>query len=96
MRKLAIGLLAAVGVALAAPAGAQVVYQSVPTTSGVVVAPGAGTYVAQPYAYVAPPPTNVYSYSNGDYSYNNYTYANGCHVTTIRDYGDVTSYRNCY
>ncbi|MEJ2375165.1 MAG: hypothetical protein P8Y53_15870 [Pseudolabrys sp.] len=83
MRKLAIGLLAAAGVALAAPAGAQVVYQSVPAASGVVVAPSAGAY-----AYVVPQaPTEVYNYSNGDYSYNTYTYANGCHVTTIRDYG---------
>jgi hypothetical protein len=89
MRKLAIGIMAAAGVALAGPAGAQVVYETVPAAT--VVAP------APTYTYVVPPaPMNVYTYSNGGYSYSNYTYANGCHVTAIRDYGQVTVERNCY
>ena len=49
MRKLAIGLLAAAGVAFALPASAQVVYQSAPT--GVVVTPSYGST----YGYVVPP-----------------------------------------
>ena len=92
MRELAIGLLAAVGVALTVPASAQTVYQTVPPSAAVVAAPGYGAY-----DYVVPPaPTNVYSYSNGDYGYTKYTYQNGCHVTTIRDYGQVMVERNCY
>ena len=99
MRKLTIAALATVGVALAFPAAAQVVYQTAPTTTavvspapGVVVTPGASAY-----AYVAPAaPTNLYSYSNGNYSYSKYRDVNGCNVETIHDYGSVTTHRNCY
>lgn len=92
MRELAIGLLAAAGVALTVPANAQTIYETVPPAAGALVAPGYGAY-----AYVVPQaPTNVYSYQNGDYGYTKYTYANGCHVTTIRDYGQITVDRNCY
>ncbi len=99
MRKLTIAFLAALGTSLALPAAAQVVYQAVPATTAVatpapsvVVGPG-----AQAYAYVAPAvPTNVYSYSNPNYSYTKYTDASGCTVETIRDYGSLTTHRNCY
>ncbi len=99
MRKLTIALALA-GAALATPAAAQVVYQSVPATRAVVAAPGPAVVIApgaQAYAYVAPPaPTNVYSYSNPNYSYTKYKDASGCTVETIRDYGSVTTHRNCY
>ena len=100
MRKLTILLLAAGGTALALPAAAQVVYQSAPVTS-TVVAPGRPAVVVAPsapsYAYVAPAaPTNVYSYNNGNYAYSKFTDASGCRVETIRDYGSVTTHRNCY
>jgi hypothetical protein len=99
MRKLTIVLLAAGGTALALPAAAQVVYQAAPAAGpvgasapAVVVAPSAPAY-----AYVAPAaPTNVYSYSNGNYAYSKFTDASGCTVETIRDYGSVTTHRNCY
>lgn len=97
MRKLMITLLTGVGAAVALPATAQVVYQAAPA----VVAPAPGVVVAPSapgYAYVAPaaPPTNVYSYSNGNYAYSKFTDASGCTVETIRDYGTVTTHRNCY
>jgi hypothetical protein len=88
MRKLAIGLMAAAGVALAVPAAAQtVVYRTAP----VVMAPGYGSYQVVPQ-----PPAKVYRYDNGDYAYTKATYPNGCRVTTIRDYGKVTVESNCY
>jgi len=90
MRKLAVGLLAAAGLALAVPATAQVVYQTAPAQ--VVVTPSYGSY-----SYVVPQaPTNVYTYSNGDYGYTKYSYPGGCRVTTIREYGQVMVERNCY
>ncbi len=99
MRKLTIALFAAAGSALALPAAAQVVYQPAPATSA-VVAPAPSVIVAPSapaYAYVAPAaPTNLYSYSNSNYSYNKFTDASGCTVETIRDYGSVTTHRNCY
>jgi hypothetical protein len=98
MRKLTIALLAAGGTAR--PAAAQVVYQAAPAT-GAVVAPAPGVVVAPSapgYAYVAPaaPGTNFYSYNNGNYAYSKFTDASGCTVETIRDYGSVTTHRNCY
>jgi hypothetical protein len=98
MRKLSILFLAAGATALAWPATAQVVYQTAPVMTA-VVAPAPAVVVAPPaYAYVAPaaPPTNVYSSSNGNYGYSKFTDANGCTVETIRDYGSVTTHRNCY
>jgi hypothetical protein len=90
MRKLAIGMLAAAGVAIAAPAAAQVVYETAPAQ--IVVTPSYGTY-----GYVVPQaPSHVYSYNNGDYGYTKYSYPGGCRVTIIRDYGQVTAERNCY
>ena len=102
MRKLTIASLTAVGVAaLALPAAAQVVYETAPATPAVVTAPAPAVVVApgtQAYAYVAPaaPPTNVYSYNNGNYSYSKYRDASGCTVEMIRDYGSITTHRNCY
>jgi hypothetical protein len=100
MRKLTIAFLAACGTALALPAAAQVAYQAAPATAA-VVAPAPAVVVtpsAPAYAYVVPaaPPTNVYSYSNGNYAYSKFTDASGCTVETIRDYGSVTTHRNCY
>jgi hypothetical protein len=101
MRKLTIASLTVVGIAaLAVPAAAQVVYETVPDTA-VVTAPAPAVVVpsgAQAYAYVAPaaPPTNVYSYANGNYSYSKYRDASGCTVEMIRDYGSATTHRNCY
>jgi len=96
MRKLTIAALATVGTALAVPAAAQVVYQTVPGTAAIVApAPAARVVVtpgAEAYAYVAP----AYSYSNGNYSYSRYRDVSGCNVETIRDYGSVTTHRNCY
>jgi hypothetical protein len=101
MRKLTIALLAAGGTALALPAAAQVAYQAAPATAAVVAPAGPAVVVAPrapAYAYVAPaaPPTNVYSYDNGNYAYSKFTDASGCTVETIRDYGSVTTHRNCY
>jgi hypothetical protein len=101
MRKLTIAALATVGTALAVPAAAQVVYHTVPGTAAIVApAPAARVVVtpgAEAYAYVAPAaPTNVYSYSYGNYSYSRYRDVSGCNVETIRDYGSVTTHRNCY
>jgi hypothetical protein len=100
MRKLTIALLAAGGTALALPAAAQVVYQAASATAAVVTpAPAVVVAPSAPgYSYVAPaaPPTNVYSYSNGNYVYSKFTDASGCTVETIRDYASVTTHRNCY
>jgi hypothetical protein len=99
MRKLTIAFLAGIGTALALPASAQVAYQAVPAATAVVT-PAPSVVVTpgtQAYAYVPPPaPTNVYSYSNPNYSYSKYTDASGCTVETIRDFGSVTTHRNCY
>ncbi len=88
MRKLAIGLMAVTGVAIAAPAAAQTVTYRTPP---VVVAPGYSSYRVMPQ-----PPAKVYRYNNGDYAYTKSTYPNGCRVTTIRDEGEVTVESNCY
>jgi hypothetical protein len=99
MRKLTIALAFA-GSALAIPAAAEVVYQAAPANTAIVAAPAPSVVVApsaQAYAYVAPPAArNVYSYSNPNYSYSKYTDASGCTVEAIRDYGSITTHRNCY
>jgi hypothetical protein len=92
IKTFALALLAATGAAFAAPAGAEVIYQSAPTAT--VVTPSYTTG-AQAYVY-APPPVRSYSYDNGSYGYHQETYANGCHVTRIREFGQTMVSRNCY
>ncbi len=98
MRNCKLALLAAFGTALALPAAAQVVYQSAAAPTAVTApAPAVVVPPTAAYAYVPPPAaTNVYNYSNSNYSYTKYTDASGCTVETIRDYGSLTTHRNCY
>lgn len=80
MRKLAIGLLAAVGIAMALPANAEGVWIG----AGPV---GVGIGVG-PYAY-----DDGYAYSPG-YVYRDYGYGD-CRVTTVYRHGHRTQIHRC-
>jgi hypothetical protein len=92
MRTVALGLIAAAGIAMAAPAAAQGVYVGAgPVGVGVGVGPGPGYYDDGYYG-----PRYAVPYRDG-YRYDrDYAYAGDCRVKIIRHgNGSVTRIRRC-
>jgi hypothetical protein len=81
MRKLAIGLLAATGIALAVPANAEGVWIG---AGPVGVGVGIGPYAHDDGYVYAPGPV-----------YRDYGYGDDCRVTTVYRRGQVTHVRRC-
>ena len=91
MRKLAIGMLAAVGVALSVPANAQGAYVGVgPVGVGVGVGPG---YYDNRY-YDGPAYHSRYVQDDDDYAYA--PERRHCRITIVHDGGEVRKIRRCY
>jgi hypothetical protein len=90
MRTVALGLIAATGIAMAAPAAAQGVYVGAgPVGVGVGVGPG---YYDDGYYG----PRYAVPYRDGYRYGRDYAYAGGCRVKVIRhNNGDVTRIRRC-
>lgn len=87
MRKLAIGILAAAGVALSVPASAQGVWIGAgPVGVGVGVGPG---YYERDYYY--DPGYRSYAYDDG------YAYRRHCRIVREQDfYGRIRTIRRCW
>jgi hypothetical protein len=85
MRKLAIGILAAAGVALSVPASAQGVWIGAGPV-GVGVGPGYGYYDGYDYG----PRYRSYAYDDG------YTYRRHCRVVRENINGHVRKIRRCW
>ncbi|HZP70643.1 MAG TPA: hypothetical protein VFB29_11935 [Pseudolabrys sp.] len=89
MRKLAIGLLAAAGIALSAPASAQGVWVGAgPVGVGVGVGPGWGYYDS--YTYDGP------RYRSYAYDDDGYAYRRHCRVIRENFNGHIRKIRRCW
>ena len=88
MKKLAIGLLAAAGIAMSVPANAQGVWVGAgPVGVGVGVGPGWGGYYDRGY----------YGPGYGSYAYDNgYGYRRNCRIVRENFNGHIRKVRQCW
>ena len=93
MRKLALGMLAAAGVALSIPANAQGAYVGVGPV-GVGVGIGPGYYDNGPYGYYDGPAYHSRYVHDDDYAY--VRERRHCRIRIVHDGGEVRKIRRCH